>query len=95
MVTEIAHFTAQPGKADELLAGLRRGMEVIRGADGCLGIALRRCIEEPDAFIYEIQWETLDHHLVLFRNSPLFADYRGHIAGLFAEPVVVRHYTSL
>jgi len=66
MVTEIAQFTAQPGKADELLAGLRSAMDVIRGAEGCLGIALRRCIEEPDAFIYEIQWETLDHHIVLF-----------------------------
>src|SRR5262245_38977556 len=94
MVTEIAQFTAQSGKANDLLAGLRRGMEVIRGAEGCQGIALRRCIEDPDAFIYEIQWESLDHHVLLFRNSPLFAEYRAHIAGLFADPVVVRHYET-
>jgi quinol monooxygenase YgiN len=95
MVTEIAEFTARPGKADELQAGLTRAMDVIRRGEGCRGIILRHCIEEPDRFVYEITWETLQHHTVAFRQGPLFAEYRGHINGLFVEPVVVHHYNTL
>ncbi len=92
MVTEIAQFTAQPGKADALGEGLRSAMAVIRRAEGCLGITLRRCVEDPDQFIYVIDWQTLEHHTVMFRGGPLFPEYRGHIAGLYVEPVAVRHY---
>jgi heme-degrading monooxygenase HmoA len=95
MVTEIAQFTAVAGKAEELLAGLRRAMRIIRGAEGNQGITLRRCIEDPNSFIYEIQWATLEDHTVTFRGGPLFAQYRGYITGLFVEPVAVRHYETV
>jgi heme-degrading monooxygenase HmoA len=95
MVTEIAQFTAQPGQADALERGLRDAMAVIRGAEGCRSITLRRGIEDPSTFIYEIEWETLEHHTVQFRGGPLFAQYRGHITGLFVEPVVARHFATV
>ncbi len=95
MVTEIAQLTAAPGKAEELLAGLRAAMPIIRGAEGNQGITLRRCVEDPNVSIYEIQWATLEDHTVKFRGGPLFAQYRSHITGLFVEPVAVRHYETV
>jgi quinol monooxygenase YgiN len=92
MVIEIAQFTAQLGKAEELRRGLLAAMSVIRRGEGCRSIELRRCVEDPDVFIYEIAWETLEHHTVTFRGGPLFPEYRSHITGLFVEPVNVRHY---
>jgi heme-degrading monooxygenase HmoA len=94
MVTEIAQFTAVSGKAEELQAALRRAMPIIRGAEGNQGITLRRCVEDPNVFMYEIQWATLEDHTVTFRGGPLFAQYRSHINGLFVEPVAVRHYET-
>lgn len=95
MVTELAQFTAQPGKADALEQGLRAAMAVIRRGEGCRAIRLRRCVEDPNVFLYEIEWETLEHHTVAFRGSPLFAEYRAHINGLFVDPVAVRHFEML
>ena len=95
MVTEIAQFRAAPGKAEELAKGLAAAMDVIRGAQGNQGITLRRCIEDPTLFVYEITWATLEDHTVTFRGGPLFAQYRSHISDLFQEPVVVRHYETL
>ncbi|HST86799.1 MAG TPA: antibiotic biosynthesis monooxygenase family protein [Ktedonobacterales bacterium] len=92
MVLEIAQFTARPGKAGELRDGLLRGLGVIRGASGCRSATLRHCVEEPDRFIYEIEWETLNDHIVTFRGGPLFAEYRAQINGLYTEPVIVHHY---
>ncbi len=95
MVTEIAQFRAQPGQAEALQAGLLAGMAVIRRAEGMRSIALRRAIEEPELFLYEIEWETLEHHTVTFRGGPLFPEYRSHIAGLFVEPISVNHYQTV
>ena len=73
MVKEIARFRAQPGKADELAAGLVRGLKVVQTAEGCLSARLCRCVEDDQVYIYEIAWETLAHHVDMFRGSPLFA----------------------
>lgn len=95
MVTEIAQFTAAPGKAEDLAQGLVQAMALIRGAQGNQGITLRRCVEDPNIFVYEIAWATLEDHTVAFRGGPHFAQYRSHINGLFQEPVVVRHYETV
>lgn len=95
MVTEIARFRAQPGKGDALAAGLAQGLKVIQSADGCLSAKLSRCVEDDQAYIYEIEWETLAHHVDTFRNSPLFTQYRSYINGLFVEPVEVNHYETI
>lgn len=92
MVIELAQFTAKSGQAEALCAGLTSALGVFQRAEGCLGIRLLRGIEDREMFIYEIEWATLDAHTVGLRNSALFGEYRGHIAGLFEEPVVVRHY---
>ncbi len=92
MVLEIAQYIAQPGKAEEFQAGLLKGAEVIRRAKGCRTVTTHRQIEDPNAFILTIEWETLEDHTVGFRGSPQFAEYRSHIAGLFVDPIIARHY---
>ncbi|HEU5441165.1 MAG TPA: antibiotic biosynthesis monooxygenase family protein [Ktedonobacterales bacterium] len=95
MVLEIAEYTAAPGKAEELQAGLARAREIIRGAQGCRAIALRRCVEEPERFIFTIEWETIEDHTVTFRGGPLFPQYRAQIAGLVEGAIVARHYQTV
>lgn len=95
MVSEIAQFTAQPGKAEELQRGFLAALPIIRGGEGCRSAQLRRCIEDPTLFLLQIEWETLEHHTVMFRGGPLFQQYRSHIAGLFVDPPVVRHFETI
>lgn len=94
MVLEIAEYTALPGKADELAHGLLAGREVIAAAEGCRSVTLRRCVEDTARFIFTIEWETLEHHTVTFRGGPRFQEYRNHIAGLYVDPIVARHYET-
>jgi quinol monooxygenase YgiN len=96
MVLEIAQLTAQPGKGEALQAALlSAGIPVIRGSEGCRSVTLRQQIEDPAVFILEIEWETLEHHMVTFRGGPRFAEYRSHIAGLYIDPIFVRHYQQV
>ena len=95
VILEIAEYTAQPGKAEEFQAGLLKGAEVVRRAKGCCSVTARRQVEDPNRFILQIEWETLEDHTVGFRGSPQFAEYRSHLAGLFVDPIVARHYERI
>jgi quinol monooxygenase YgiN len=94
MVIEIAEFTAAPGRGDELLAGLQRGVEVIRSAEGCIAARAAQSLEDPQACVLIITWRRIEDHLETFRKGPLFEQYRQHIAGLFAGEPRVRHYPT-
>jgi hypothetical protein len=70
MVTEIACFTARPGKENALRDGLTQAMAVFRRAPACHGITLRQCVEEPNVFLYQIEWESLELHQTFRASSP-------------------------
>ena len=95
MIVEIAEYNAQPDKVEEFLAGLKRGMDIVRKAEGCRAVYIRRQIEDRNHVIAHIEWDTLEHHTVMFRGSPQFQEYRAQIAGLFVDPIVARHYETV
>ena len=95
MVTEIAVFTAVPGKEDELGQGILRGIEVIRQHPECLSVYVSRCIENPAQYMLAVSWTSLEAHTVDFRGGPLFPQWRRHINGLFQESPVVFHYREV
>jgi quinol monooxygenase YgiN len=92
MVTEIALFTALPGKEDELGQAIMRGMEVIRQHPDCIEARLERCIERSDLYMLVNTWTSLHAHTQSFRGGPLFLQWRSHINGLFVDPPGVFHY---
>ena len=94
MVTEIAIFTALPGKEEELGQGIIRGLKAIRQHPECISVHTTRCIEQPARYMLTVIWSSLEAHMVDFRNSPLFAQWRSNIDGLFKDPVELFHYQA-
>ena len=92
MVTEVAIFTALPGKEDELGQAIIQGLEVIRQHPECISAHSTRCVEQPARYMLSVVWTSLEAHTVDFRGGPLFARWRSYINGLFAGPAEVFHY---
>ena len=92
MVVEMAIFEAIPGKEAALAAGISAGVKVIRQSPGCLNIRVHQGHETPGRCILYIEWENLEAHMVGFRQGPLFATWRSHIAGLFVGQPQMEHY---
>ena len=94
MILEAAFMTIRQGQEAQFLAALEQAKLVIARAQGFRGIEVRRGIERPDTFLLCISWETLEDHTEGFRGSPLFAEWRSHIGGFFAQPPVVEHWAT-
>lgn len=95
MITEIALFTAAPGKEEELGTAILNGLEIIRQHPECVAARVERCLEQPGQYAVINTWTSLEAHTESFRGGPLFPQWRGHIAGLFAGQPVVFHYQVL
>jgi quinol monooxygenase YgiN len=92
MTTEVAIFTALPGKEEELGQAILRGLDVIRQHPGLVSARVERCIEKPGQYMLINIWTSLEAHVNDFRSGPLYPQWRRHITGLFEENPVVFHY---
>lgn len=91
MVTEFAQIKAKPGMELELIKGVEKSRVLFQAAKGCKGMTLQRSVEEPDTFLLMVQWETVEDHMVHFRESEGFQAWRGNVGHCFAAPPVVWH----
>lgn len=92
MIIEVADITLKPGTSDDFDAAVVQAVDVFRKADGCLGLHSQRCIEDPLRYQVVIRWETLQDHIVGFRESALFQQWRALVGPYFAGPPAVLHY---
>lgn len=94
VILEIADIRVQPGQGDAFAEAIQRALATVLGrAQGVQGHAVQRGIENPDRFVLQIVWATLEDHTVGFRGGPLFAEWRAIIGPFFAQPPLVEHFT--
>lgn len=96
MILEIADIRIRPGQQAAFEEAIARGARtVIARAEGMRGYKVNKGIESPERYILQVFWDTLEAHTVGFRESPLFAEWRGIVGPFFAQPPVVEHFTLL
>ncbi|MEP9377090.1 antibiotic biosynthesis monooxygenase family protein [Aquabacter sp. CN5-332] len=91
MVYEIAQLTIKDGEEAAFEAGAKKAVPLFQRAKGCMGMSIERSIENPQHYTLIVEWETVDDHMVHFRNSPDFQEWRGLVGGTFAAPPQVHH----
>jgi heme-degrading monooxygenase HmoA len=94
MIHEIAHITVKPGMEAEFEAGVAKAAPLFQRARGCRSFALQREIEAPDRYRLVVGWDTVDDHMVHFRNSEDFQGWRQWVAHCFESPPQVVHVST-
>lgn len=92
MIMETALITVQTGQEEQFLVAMEEAKKVLAQANGFEVIHVHRGVERPSTFLLAIGWETLEHHMVEFREGPLFPQWRAIIGPFFAEPPTVEHW---
>ncbi len=96
MILELADIRIQPGQQTAFNEAIERGLRtVISGARGFKGFKVNQGIENPERYVLQIFWATLEDHTVGFRESPEFANWRAIVGPFFAAPPVVEHFELL
>lgn len=91
MVLELAHIEVLPGKNAEFEAGVKEAVPLFLRAKGCSSVELQRVVEHDTRYVLIVQWETVDDHMVHFRQSDDFQEWRRLVGPFFAKPPEVVH----
>lgn len=91
MIREIALIEIAPGKEEAFEAGVKEAGPLFLRAKGCHGMHLERSVEHPARYRLVVRWETVEDHMVGFRNSPDFQEWRRLVGPCFASPPQVEH----
>lgn len=93
MVLEVADLRIDPAKKVEFEAAIEKGVrDVIAKGKGFLNFKVQRCVETPGRYLLMIEWDSIESHMVTFRESPAFAEWRGIVGPFFVAPVIMEHF---
>jgi heme-degrading monooxygenase HmoA len=96
MILEVASIEVLPQNHNAFEVAVKKGVsDVLSKATGFLGFQMRKGIEQPDVYVLNIEWATLEDHTIGFRQGELFPLWRGHIGEFFAKPPVVEHWYNV
>ncbi len=96
MILEHVDIRIQPGQQAAFDEAILRGVNtVIAHAKGFRGFKVNKCIESPERYILMLFWDSVDDHMVGFRQSPAFAEWRAIVGPFFASPPVMEHFNLL
>ncbi|MCP3019085.1 antibiotic biosynthesis monooxygenase family protein [Cupriavidus basilensis] len=91
MILEIAQFQIKAGTESDFEAAVAKAAPLFKRARGCHAMRLLRSIENPSHFTLEVKWETVENHMVDFRESADFAEWRKLVGDYFATAPNVGH----
>ncbi|MNV24792.1 Antibiotic biosynthesis monooxygenase [compost metagenome] len=91
MIQEIASIHVREGQEALFEAGVAQAKPLFLRARGCHAMELHRSIEQPQRYTLVVTWETVENHMVDFRESPDFQEWRKLVGGFFVEPPLVHH----
>ena len=95
MILEVADIRIQSGQETQFEAAIATAYQLLKETEGYCSHTLRRCLEEGDRYLLQIQWATLEAHTVNFRKSENFVTWRSIIGPFFSAPPEVMHYALI
>ena len=95
MVHEIASILIAEGHEAQFEAAVAQAKPLFLRSKGCHGLALHRGVENPRQYTLVVEWETVDSHLVEFRASDEFTEWRQLIGPHVEQGPQVHHETRV
>lgn len=95
MILEVAIMKIKPEEIAKFEAAFPKGEAIVSSIPGYISHEMQRCVETKGRYHFMIRWENIDAHLVNFRQSPKFQEFRGVLGPFFAEPPFAEHFEAV
>ena len=94
-VHEVATIEVIPGHEQEFEAAVRAAVPLFQAAHGARTLRLESSAEHPTTYRLVVGWDSIDDHLVGFRDSPAFTEWRALIADHVERVSQVEHLRNV
>jgi heme-degrading monooxygenase HmoA len=94
MVFEVGILNVVPGQETAFEETLKAARPLIAATPGFVSIHVQRCIETPNRYLLLVTWKTIEDHVVGFRQSDRFSEWRRLLHHFYSPPPVIEHYVE-
>jgi heme-degrading monooxygenase HmoA len=95
MILEVAMLTITPAQKSQFEDAFSQARKLISAMPGFVSHQLHRCLETDGRYLLLVQWLSVEHHMVGFRGSPQFQQWRALLGPFFAAAPAVEHYQAV
>jgi quinol monooxygenase YgiN len=91
MIHEVAELTVSPQDMQAFEQAVNEAAPHFQAAEGCHALRLEKVIEHSGQYRLIVAWESVEAHMVTFRESAGFQAWRSLAGPFFTEPPKVYH----
>jgi quinol monooxygenase YgiN len=91
MVLEIATVDIKSGAKAEFEASIKKALPILENSEGCTSARVQRSIERSNRYWILVDWESVDHHMIHFRESEGYKKWRAHVAPFLENEPQIEH----
>ncbi|MGH2346134.1 MAG: antibiotic biosynthesis monooxygenase family protein [Chloroflexota bacterium] len=95
MILEVAILDVRPGQEADFEAAFARASPILAGMRGYVTHQLRRCMEDRSRYILLVEWATIEDHIVGFRGSPEYQEWKQLLHHFYDPFPTVEHYEAV
>ena len=88
-------LTITPAQKSQFEDAFSQASKLISAMPGFVSHQLLRCLETDGRYLLLVQWLSVEHHMVGFRGSPQFQQWRALLGPFFAAAPAVEHYQAV
>jgi len=92
MILEVAILSVRPGQSAAFEQAFAQAQAILASMPGYVSHELQRCLEAPDKYILLVQWQRLEDHIIGFRRSPRYHEWRKLLHHFYDQVPTVEHY---
>jgi len=95
VITEHALLTVKPGLEAEFESAFAEARPIIASMPGFISLQIGRGIESVSTYLLLVEWQSVEHHEVGFRQSPEYQKWRALLHHFYEPFPVVQHFRQL
>lgn len=92
MILEVAILNVRRGQGAAFEQAFAQAQSIIASMPGYLSHRLERCLERDDRYVLLVEWRSLDDHVIGFRQSPQYQEWRKLLHHFYDPFPTVEHY---
>lgn len=95
MILEHVPLEVVPGREAEFEDAFGQASTIIASMQGFRSLRLSRCVEEPHRYLLLVEWDRLEDHMVGFRGSPEYQEWRTLLHHFYDPFPTVLHFEDV
>lgn len=95
MITEHALLNVKPGLEAEFERAFSTARPIIASMPGFVHLSLLRGLESESTYLLLVDWQSVEHHEVGFRQSAEYQQWRALLHHFYEPMPVVEHFAEV